>query len=183
MWKLVVGFGSIIFFIAMIGLAIYYITQYTNEKNESTRKIEKSKSNDTLSNDTLSNDILSEIDNCINFLLMLPNQINTELMQGIILPLEKIKQIIERYPEKANNTYKMTEYIIPLTKKLADDYSFYHEHSNGENNSAKAMEACVEGLKGLSQILYKKADSMLEDQFYDVHAEVSALLQLHSINS
>ena len=173
MLKLIVGFGSIIFFIAMVGLAIYFITQYTNEKTQKDRKIDKSESND----------VLSEIDNCIRFLLTLPNQINSELLQGIVLPLEKIKRIIERYPEKANNTHKMTEYIIPLTKKLADDYSFYHEHSNGENNSAKAMEACEEGLKGLSQILYKKADSMLEDQFFDVHAEVSALLQLHSISS
>ena len=172
MLKLIVGFGSIIFFIAMVGLAIYFITQYTNEKEQKSPKIDKPESNG----------ILSEIDNCISFLLSLPNQVNQELLQGIISPLEKMRSIIERYPDKAKNTHKMTDYIIPLTKKLADDYNFYHEHSSGGNNSAKAMEACEEGLKGLSQILYKKADSMLEDQFYDVHAEVSALLQLHSIN-
>jgi len=169
--KLILGFVSIIFFIVMIGLTIYFIKQYLAEKN----------GNNIRNLNEPSGDILTDINNCINFLSVLPTQINAELLQGVILPLEKIKRIIERYPEKANNSHKMTEYIIPLTKKLADDYSFYHEHSSGGNNSTKAMEACEEGLKGLSQILYKKADSMLEDQFYDVHAEVSALLQLHSI--
>ena len=168
MWKLAVGFGSIIFFIAMIGLAIYYIKQYKDEKNAKIRY------------DSNSNDILAEIDKCISFLSVLPNQAGP--LQEVIVPLEKMKRIIERYPEKANSTYRMTEYIIPLTKKLADDYNFYYEHSRDGNNSAKTMESCEEGLKGLSEILHKKADSMLEDQFYDVHAEVSALLQLHSIS-
>ena len=171
MWKLVVGFGSVIFFIAMIALAIYFIKQYSDEKNKESRNTTKS----------TSDDILVEIDSCISFLLGL-QPVNSELLQGIVLPLEKIKRIIERYPAKANNTHKMTDYIIPLAKKLADDYCFYYEHSKG-SNSTKAMEACEEGLKGLSQILYKTADSMLEDQFYDVHAEVSAMLQLHSISS
>ena len=41
------------------------------------------------------------------------------------------------------------------------------------------MEKCEEGLKRIEEILHKKADSMLEDGFYDLSAEVAVLSQIH----
>ena len=200
MWKIVIGFGSVIFFIAMIGIAVYFIKQYLDEKKGSSSN--EVAQNNQLRNfkkglgplGPLANDILGEIDECINFLLSLSESLGSgsgncqaagisnlkALSQEIISPLEKMMHIIERYPDKSKNMQDMTEYLIPLIKKLADDYCFYYRHSDKGNNSNKAMETCEEGLRGISKILYTKADSMLEDQFYDIHAEVAALLQIHS---
>ena len=177
MWKLLVGFGSVIFFVAMIGLAVYFIKQYLDEKKE----VQQQKASPSLP----SGDVLADIRHCIGFLSSLSQTKAisglSELTQEIINPLEKMKSILERYPDKAQNMQDMSEYILPLIKKLADDYCFYHEHSISGDNSKKAMEACEEGLKGMSRVLYTKANGMLEDKFYDTRAEVSALLQLHSI--
>jgi len=193
MWKIVIGFGSVIFFIALIAIAIYYIKQYLDEKNAGTHDQQRYDFNKN--SGSVSGDILRELDQCINFLLSLlkslsanagnvqaPDQGLEALSQEIIIPLEKMMRIIERYPDKSKNMQDVTEYIIPLIKKLADDYCFYYQHSSQGSNSGKVMKTCEEGLKGISRILYLKADSMLEDQFYDIHAEVAALLQLHSIN-
>ncbi|MCL2400214.1 MAG: hypothetical protein FWC91_10810 [Defluviitaleaceae bacterium] len=185
MLKLLIGFGSILFFIAMIALAIYYTKQYMDEKKND---------NDNHKNKTpksSSGDVMGEIRQCINFLNVssasktfnIPNF--NELIQGIITPLEKMIHIIEKYPNKAENMNELTEYILPLTKRLADDYSFYYRLSKDENNSkegnnsVKAMEKCTDGLYEIKAILNKKVNSMLEDQFYDIHAEVAVLLQLH----
>jgi len=195
MWKIVIGFGSIIFFIALIAIAVYYIKQYLNEKNEGGHNQQRRDFSKHLGAE--SGDILGAIDQCIGFLVSLSKSLGSgsdsghiqapdsdlkALSQGIIIPLEKMMRIIERYPDKSKNMQDVNEYIIPLIKKLADDYCFYYQHSSQGSNSGKVMKTCEEGLKGISRILYLKADSMLEDQFYDIHAEVAALLQLHSIN-
>lgn len=194
MWKLVIGFGSIIFFATMIIMAGYYIKQYLDEKNS-----DDSKGKDE--NDgfhPLTNSVLREINDCINFLLSLSKQITqngssvnskipnipelNELVQGIITQLEMMINIIEKYPNKTYNMSELTEYIIPLIKKLTDDYCFYHQHNNYDKDggsSKKVMDKCAEGLKGISEILYKKSNSMLEDHFYDIHSEVAVLLQIN----
>ena len=182
MWKIVIGFGSVIFFIAMIVIAVYYIKQYLDEKNGATHNKQESDFRKSL--DPLSGDVLEEIGRCISFLSFQAMGTSSlkELSQEIIIPLEKMMRIIERYPDKSNNMQDLTEYLIPLIMKLADDYCFYYQHSNKGDNSNKAVETCEEGLKEISRILYIKADSMLEDRFYDIHSEVAVLLQTHSAN-
>jgi len=165
MLKLLVGFGTIIFVIALIGLAIYFISQDDKDEKKEHEPIEPT------------DDVLKEISQCMRFFLSIPNL--GKLSQGIVSPLEKIAHIIERYPDKSQNLQELTGYIIPLAKKLADDYCFHKSHGKDGKNSARVMETCEEGLKSISHILYKKADSMLEDKFYDIHADVAVFMQMH----
>ena len=167
MLKLLVGFGSIIFFLIMIILIIYYIRQYLKESDE--------EDNHDESFDRQSKDVLSEIEMCISFL----SSLQSSSVREVIAPMEKIIHIIERYPDKSENMQELTEYIIPLTKRLADDYCFHQRHAKDSANSIKAMETCGQGLREISNILYKKADSMLEEQYYDLRTDVAVLSQVY----
>ena len=184
MIKLVIGFVSVIFFITMIILAVYYLKQYRDDKK---RDITKYDPYAGKRNNLFQGSIAGDIDSCIGFLKSLISM-NAEipnldiLLNNIIHPLDKIIQIIEKYPEKSDKIQEELDYIIPLIKKLSDEYCFHKQQSESSVNSAMAMRTCEKGLAGISEIIYKKADSMLEDRYFDIHSEVSAFLQLHSLH-
>ena len=184
MWKIAVILFAIIIFIALILVAISWIREYAEEKNKTSSK-EKEKFKDL---DPQSIEVVGEMDSFTEYLstvqkgpLNVHDRNNSDQLftavRGSEMVVKRLTDILYKFPHKTNEFFDITTYIIPLAKKLLEDHNFYVRQ--GSEVADKNKLKCLEGLEVINKMLERKADSMIEDKYIDLHAEVEVLMKLY----
>ena len=188
MWKIAVILFAIIIFIALILVAISWIRDYTEEKNKTSSK-EKEKFKDL---DPQSIEVVQTMDSFTEYLGAIQkgplndhDRNNSDQLFAVVgdneTVVKRLRDILYKFPHKTSEFFDITTYLIPLTKKLLDDYKFYVRQ--GSAIADKNKMKCLEGLEVINKMLIRKADSMIEDKYIDLHADVEVLMNLYGDNS
>ena len=182
MWKIAVILFAIIVFIALILVAISWIREYAKEKNK-TSSSEKEKFKDL---EPQSVEVVRAMDGFSEYLgniqkgsLNDNDRNNSDQLFAVVgdseAVVKRLTDILYKFPQKTSEFFDITTYIIPLTEKLLEDYNFYVRQ--GSAIADKNKMKCLEGLEVINKMLARKADSMIEDKYIDLHADVEVLMK------
>ena len=184
MLKIAVILIAIIVFIGLIVVAISWIREYAEEKSKTTSR-EKEKFKNL---DPQSIEIVRVMDSFTEYLDTIQKGSSNDheksnsgqlfiAVRNSEMAIKRLSDILYKFPHKTSEFFDITTYIIPLSKKLLEDYNFYVRQ--GSAIADKNKMKCLEGLEVINKMLARKADSMIEDKYIDLHSEVEVLMDLY----
>ena len=89
--------------------------------------------------------------------------------------LDKIGRFIEAHPKQAGNMHDVVTHLLPLIKKMMDEYDLCSTHGVENTAARENLKIVDKCLREAGAALDKKLGALFEGRVYDLQAELYVL--------